>query len=140
MDFATILAVAASQGGGAAAVSLGPELVTNGGYDADTDWDKGTGVTIAAGKLNLATASSASTTQNGSPPTDVLLRTVYTSDSISLGSVRLNVGDATGTLRSSPGTYTEDLLTTVDEGLLVEIAATVATTAVIDNVSIKQIL
>lgn len=41
-------------------------LVTNGGFDADTDWTKGTGWTIAAGVATHATGAASSLTQTGS--------------------------------------------------------------------------
>lgn len=42
---------------------LGPELVVNGGFDADTNWTKGTGWTIAAGVANKVAGSGSSLTQ-----------------------------------------------------------------------------
>ena len=36
---------------------FGPNLVTNGAFDSDTAWTKGTGVTISGGTLNLAASS-----------------------------------------------------------------------------------
>lgn len=50
-----------SQGAGYSGGSftgLGPELVTNGGFDTDTDWTLGTGWTISGGTLNLDTSIS----------------------------------------------------------------------------------
>lgn len=37
---------------------IGPELVTNGTFDTDTDWTKGAGWTISGGSLNLDTSVS----------------------------------------------------------------------------------
>lgn len=37
---------------------LGPELVTNGTFDTDTDWIKGSGVTITGGKVNCTSTNS----------------------------------------------------------------------------------
>lgn len=39
---------------------IGPELVTNGTFDTDSDWTKGTGWTISGGSLNLDTSVSGS--------------------------------------------------------------------------------
>lgn len=36
---------------------FGPNLVVNGGFDSDSAWTKGTGVTISGGALNLAASS-----------------------------------------------------------------------------------
>lgn len=44
--------------GNRALTGLGPELVTNGGFDTDTDWTKGTGWAISGGAASINTASS----------------------------------------------------------------------------------
>ena len=41
----------------------GPELVTNGGFDADSDWTKGTGWSIADGKARHASGANSNVTQ-----------------------------------------------------------------------------
>lgn len=41
----------------AADAGFGPNLVINGGFDSDSAWTKGTGVTISGGVLNLAAGS-----------------------------------------------------------------------------------
>lgn len=87
-------------------------LVTNGTLDADTDWTKGTGWTIAAG---VATHTGATSGLNQVIPltagaTYTITYTVsnYTASSVA---VRLN-GDTlvTGTSRTADGTYTETLV------------------------------
>lgn len=47
----------ATQAAAATAMTLGPELVTNGGFATDTDWTKGAGVTIAGGKATLVSSA-----------------------------------------------------------------------------------
>lgn len=44
-------------------VSLGPELVVNGGFDTDTAWTKGAGVTILGSKLVVNTSGVCDTYQ-----------------------------------------------------------------------------
>ena len=41
-----------------------PELITNGGFDADSDWTKGTGWTISSGKAHVDCASTAALYQD----------------------------------------------------------------------------
>jgi hypothetical protein len=50
--------------------SLGNDLVTNGGFDADTDWTKGAGWTISGGVLNAATGAFSAASQSGSYTAD----------------------------------------------------------------------
>lgn len=44
--------------------ALGSELVTNGTFDTDSDWTKGTGTTISGGKANFSNAGGVSLYQN----------------------------------------------------------------------------
>jgi len=44
--------------------ALGSELITNGDFDTDSDWTKGTGTTISGGKANLSNATSVSLYQD----------------------------------------------------------------------------
>jgi hypothetical protein len=44
--------------------ALGSELVTNGTFDTDSDWTKGTGTTISGGKANFSNATAVSLYQN----------------------------------------------------------------------------
>ena len=41
-----------------------PELITNGTYDTDSDWTKGTGWTISGGKANFNTTSNSTISQD----------------------------------------------------------------------------
>jgi hypothetical protein len=42
----------------------GPELVTNGGFDSDSDWTKGTGWSIANGYAHHASGANSNITQS----------------------------------------------------------------------------
>jgi hypothetical protein len=45
-------------------LTLGPELVTNGGFDADTNWTKGTGWTISGGVAQKTAGTGAAIQQS----------------------------------------------------------------------------
>ena len=88
------------------------EFVTNGGFDSDVSWTKGTGWTISGG-----TASSDGTQSAASLLTQVQVRTVgleytytFTVSNYSAGTIAVRYGtNYTGTARSANGTYTETL-------------------------------
>lgn len=87
----------------------GDELL-NGVFDADTNWTKGAGWTIAAG-LATAAASSADLSQTVAPLTaGYYYEVAYTISGRTAGTVTPVVGGTTGTARSRNGTYTEILL------------------------------
>jgi len=122
-------------------LELGPELVVNGGFDADANWSKGAGVSIASGDCVF------SNTNGGiSQPVPAMLpgRSYVFSvnvKSISSGGLRFNSGGAgyTGITRTVAGTYTEVITPTV--GGICSFGTTMAgTTATIDNISVREIL
>ena len=47
------------------AYALGPELVTNGTFDTDSNWNLGTGFSISGGKLNITNANGTAASQSG---------------------------------------------------------------------------
>ena len=87
--------------------------VTNGTFDTDTDWTKGTGWTISGGKAR-AVATTGNLTQAGvtTGAIGVSYEVTYTISDYGAGTVRLKVGAGSGTLRSGDGTYTEIIETT----------------------------
>lgn len=140
MDFAQIVAVAASQGGGTApAPSFGPELVTGGDFASSTGWTLNNwsisgGVAIGPGNLaDFLNRAAAAAITNG-----MTIRTVFTVTSLGGGVVRVRVGGVDGTLRLAPGTYTEDIVTTASDQLVGLKELTFDGTC--DNLSMKQIL
>jgi hypothetical protein len=86
------------------------DVVTNGAFDADTDWTKGAGWTIGSG---VATAAAVSGTllQPATPPLTVgeTYTVVFTVSSVTAGGVRVKVGTNYGTTRTTTGTFTESL-------------------------------
>lgn len=87
------------------------EYTTNGGFDADTDWTKGAGWTIASG---VATATTASTDLEQTAAITVregeLYTVTFTVSNRTGGDVTPKIGGVSGTARSADGTYTETIL------------------------------
>jgi hypothetical protein len=94
---------------GTTPATLGSELVTNGTFDADTDWNKGTGWTITGGQAVSAGANGAPgqfTQDNVFPSVDVYWVSFTVSDYVS-GGLTINAGSGTSYPVSSlaNGTY-----------------------------------
>jgi hypothetical protein len=122
-------------------ISQQPELITNGGFDTDTAWDKGAGWSISAG-----VASASATTSNlgqavsgGLKPGRSYLVT-YTLVNYTGGTVRVDLRGNVGSTRSTNGTYVEVITVTsyleVDD---VRFVGLTAFTGDIDNVSVREV-
>lgn len=78
----------------------GPNLVTNGGFDADTNWTKGTGISISGGSLVFSSAA----VPQGASQTGIALKRgfaylVTIDAAITTGSdIRVRIGNASDTL------------------------------------------
>jgi len=114
-----------------------PELITNGGFDTDTVWTKGTGWVISGG-----VASSPDALGNLSQ-TAVLVpgrryRVTFTVLNYVDGSTRFRLGTTAtnATLRTANGTYVED---GTADGTTFQIVTTSTGTYDIDNVSVKEV-
>jgi hypothetical protein len=85
----------------------GDELVVNGGFDADSDWTKGTGWSIANGKAsNDGSSGSNNLTQGGVLVVGKNYKiTITVSDYVS-GNVEVSAGAAPRNTMSANGTYT----------------------------------
>ena len=94
-----------------------PELITNGTYDTDSDWTKGTGWTISGGTASCDGTNSALLFQSlsGTTTSDTF-EVTYTISSYVSGSVFVGFGSGlvqpSGTTRNADGTYTEILTKT----------------------------
>lgn len=121
---------------------LGPELAVNGGFDSDTAWTKGTGVTISGGAATIASSGAGNALQQ-STTTGVagkVYQCTYTVSAYSgSGSIRVQFGSAMGTFRSSNGTFTENVTATGTGSLVLSVGGT-AFNGVVDNVSIKEVI
>lgn len=125
-------------------VRSGTELVTNGVFAADTNWNKFFGVTIAAGVMAFDGVTSISPAQTFLSPIVAIPITVgqtyFVTYTITVGTtldISSSLGGVNGTARNAPGTYT-DTITAVSTAGVAFIARTSAgaRTGSIDNVSI----
>ena len=107
------------------------DRVTNGTFDADTDWVKGVGWTIAGNvathaggvgsNLDQVIASQAS----GGLELGVDYNTSFDVDNRTAGSVRIYVGGSSaGTLRSGNTTYTQRLICSGNTTIFISCTAT----------------
>ncbi len=117
---------------------LGDELVTNGSFDTDSDWNLGTGWTIDDGKA-VATNSpnSERLQQNNVLVVGKTYKVTYEITEISQGGFRGYVGGTNLTTRSTVGIYTETLVAPLNDVLYIRTIGT--TTGSIDNVSVKEV-
>jgi hypothetical protein len=115
---------------------IGDELVTNGTFDTDSDWTKGTGWTIAAG---VATQSGGNTTlqQSGILVTGALYVVTFTVAAISAGSVRVYLGGNYGTYRNATGTFSETIVCGGTGTFFIQ--GNPSFVGSIDNVSVREI-
>jgi hypothetical protein len=90
----------------------GDEIIVNGGMDADTNWSKGTGWTIAAGVASKASGT-ASNLNATVPPLTVggWFVTTFTVSNYVAGNFSNRYGGTNGVLRSANGTFTETAIT-----------------------------
>jgi len=118
---------------------LGGELGVNGGFDADTDWTKGTGWTISGG-----TASSDGTQVGDSDLSDASIvvsgfvyRHRFSIESVSAGGVTPVLGTQLGTQRTAVGSYSENI--TANATSLIN-RADLNFVGDIDDVSVKRFI
>ena len=71
---------------------LGDELITNGSFDTDSGWTKGTGVTISGGQALWATSGTIELTQSVSFTSGKTYKVVLDIASRTAGSIRSNTG------------------------------------------------
>ena len=118
----------------------GAELVTNGGFDTDSDWIKGTNWAISSGSLN-ATSATDKCEQNTSVTTNKTYLVSYNITNYVSGSVRIELSSgnvSVGATNSGNGFYSEEITALGDGYVLIDAMATF--TGSIDNVSVKEVL
>ena len=133
------------RGGGAAAESLGPELIVNGDMSSETGWTLAgdNPPVIAAGKMTFTGTGDQGNAIQAPSLEAATYRLVYTIDSISgTGAiVQTIVGGGNGTDRTTAGTFSEDILGDGSDAFQLNFGMDEADgSIVIDNVSLKQIL
>jgi len=120
---------------------LGSELVVNGDFATDSDWVKGTGVTISGGKANwINTINNVGVTQSGIITSGKNYKVVFTVSNYYSGSVRLRYPSITERITSN-GTYTYYINAT-DTNLYIqgETNGDANVNFSIDNVSVKEVI
>ncbi len=122
------------------AVSTGRELVTNGGFDTDTIWTKGTGWTIASGVAHAANITDSNLSLTPFPVTiGRVYQFTYTISNYSAGTFRVYVGNSNVTVSSTAnGTYTQTIIA-AGTGNQILVRASGGATADIDNVSVTEL-
>lgn len=119
---------------------LGAELVTNGGFDSDTVWTKGTGWSIGSGVASASSAADATMVSIASVLTSGKTYLVqYDVTSLTGGGVRTYAGATTGATRSAVGKY-QGVIVCGATNQTIGVAAVGTTTASIDNVSVREVL
>lgn len=122
------------------AVVTGPNLVSNGTFDADTGWTKGTGWTIGSGVASAAAATAnLSNTGYATALTAGVYRVEFTISNYSGGSIRPILAGGTavnGSFETANGTYVQTL-TNVDN-LYIRFG-TSGFTGDIDNITVEEV-
>ena len=115
------------------------ELVTNGGFGADTDWTKGSGVTIAGGKLVFNTSGTVNAYQALTTTVGKKYAVTYTISDYTSGSIKVRLGDVAqwGTTRTANGTYTDIFTGESVKNLVIECVG--ASVLKVDDVKATQI-
>ena len=119
--------------------TLSGELVTNGGFDSDTNWALGTGWSINGGSANCD-SSSGSLYQSSVVEIGKSYICKFEITSITSGSVAINAGgNTTGVSRTSVGTYSEILQVTSGSNNRVYIISQ-GFQGSVDNISVKEVI
>ena len=112
-------------------------LVTNGTFDTDTDWTKGTGWTISGGVANKSTGASSYLFQTSSFPLGKTYSFRFTVSGRTAGNVGPRLENAVGPLVGTDGTYTATITTTSANPRIIMSADSVFDGS-IDNVSVFE--
>jgi len=118
--------------------TLSDELITNGGFDTDSNWNKGTGWSISDGKAVVTSGSDGSTLSQDVSVVGKTNKVTFTiSDYTGSGFVRLRTGDASQVQDfNANGTYTIYVEPTT---ATFSFARYMNGTLSIDNVSVKEV-
>lgn len=118
-------------------LAVQPEMVTNGGFDADVSWTKGAGWTISGGVAsNSAPGATSNLSQNDGLVAGRLYEVTFTSI-VSAGTVAVYTGTTFGGGFSVSGTYTRKIIAAGTGNLTFQ--ANAAFVGSIDNVSCKLV-
>lgn len=120
---------------------IGSELVTNGGFDTDTAWAKGTGWTISDGVATKVAGTVAGITQNIGLVKDRVYEVKLTVN-VTAGNLIIRLGDSTPNLVliSTSGTYTYRLPASGPAGNgIVYFNGDAAFAGTVDSVSVREV-
>ena len=116
---------------------LSSNLVTNGDFDTDSDWTKGTGWSISDGKAVAVSGTSSKLTQSISGLSGKKCSVTFTlSNYGGNGTIKLDFGSLVGQDRNANGTYTEVGTYDIDR---LEFFKNSSFSGSIDNVSVIEI-
>jgi len=120
--------------------ALGSELVVNGDFATDSDWNKQSGWVITNGYAESTALGTRSIFQNtGAIVIGKTYQITYTILETNGGNFRFSFGGVSGINRNSIGTYTENIVATSTSGIVYLDALNVMI-GKIDNVSVKEYL
>ena len=120
-----------------AGVLSATELVTNGDFATDSDWNKGNKWTISGGTANKATGSTSNISQVISGISGKKIQVTFTiSNQSGSGGLGASANGSDYTQNSTNGTYTEYIIPTSDN---LYIRASYSFVCSIDNVSVKEV-
>jgi hypothetical protein len=117
---------------------LGPNVIVNGTFDADTDWSKGPGWTIAGGVASCDGSQIGVTDlQQSALEAGKTYQLTYTILNYSAGNLQPIVGGTFGTSRNSDGTFTEIL---TSGSVIFRLRGDVNFIGEVDNVIVREVL
>ena len=118
---------------------LGSELVVNGNFGYDGDWNKSADWTIGSGVASLDTTTNFSSIRQDALASGAIYSTEFTVLNYVAGNVRYKLGSSNfGTVRVANGTYSEIINS---DGASAGFINTLATSELdIDNVSVKRLI
>jgi len=132
----------ASSGTALRPISYGDELVTNGGFDSDSDWTKGTGWTISDG-TSTASAATGNLQQSVSVTAGKIYFITFDIVAYTSGSInRVQLGTVVGnTLNaSSVGTYSSAIVANATGSGVQLYVVPSNFSGSIDNISVREVL
>jgi hypothetical protein len=121
---------------------LGPELITNGGFDTDTNWAKNAGITVSGGELvftSVASANGASQDSSGIVA-GRLYKVKLNVTSITAGGFMVKVGNGSYvTVSAGTGLKEFYCIAGATTTKVISIDASGTTSGTIDDVSVKEL-
>lgn len=116
--------------------TLGSDLIVNGGFDADSDWTKGTDWTIGSGVATKVAGTAANLTQTVAPLTAGKWYTVTYTITRTAGTLNSLIGAFVGPNRAANGTYTDVMRA---DTTAFGFAADASFAGTVDNVSAQEL-